>query len=184
MCRKQKSISAVKTESSHSHCKKLYCTADSFKAPQTALMHSRQLDCTAEGSTAESFTAQQKALMHNKQLQCTTESFTVQQEALSHSRKLYCTVESFATQQKKVNPAAETGEKKKTSTAETEDKHHILPAVSVLLADETQFAHKPDQIELQLDRSQLPYLEYLDPIPQEAAQPTLTTKRLTINIIG
>ena len=50
-------------------------------------MHSRQLDCTAEGSTAENFTAWQKALMHSKQLQCTAESFNVQQEALSHSRK-------------------------------------------------------------------------------------------------
>ena len=68
---------------------------------------------------------------------------------------------------------------KVSSAAEVEDKHHVLPVVSVLLADEAQFAHKPDQIELQLNRSQLPYLDYLGPIPQEVAQPTLTTKRPT-----
>ena len=39
--------------------------------------------------------------------------------------------------------------------------------------------HKPDQIKLQFDRSQLPYSEYSGPIPKEAAQPTLTTKRPT-----
>ena len=33
-----------------------------------------------------------------------------------------------------------------------------------------------DQIELQLDQSQLPYSEYLGPIPQEAAQPDITKK--------
>ena len=52
----------------------------------------------------------------------------------------------------------------------------VLPAVGVLLADEAWFVHKPDQVELQLDRSQLLYSEYLGPIPQEATQPTLTTK--------
>ena len=36
--------------------------------------------------------------------------------------------------------------------------------------------HKADQIELQLDQSQLPYSEYLGLIPQEAAQPDLTKK--------
>ena len=120
-----------------------------------------------------------------------------------NSRKLYCTAGSFIAQQKvllhskKVSPTAEIGEKfllqqklekssfcsrnwrKVSSAAEVEDKHHILPVVSVLLADEAQFAHKPDQIELQLNRSQLPYLDYLGPIPQEVAQPTLTTKRPT-----
>ena len=35
---------------------------------------------------------------------------------------------------------------------------------------------KSDQIELQLDRSQLPYSKYLGPVPQDATQPTLTTK--------
>ena len=156
MCRKQKNISAVKTKSSHSHCKRFYCTAEGFKAQQTTLKHSRQLCCIAG-----SFIAQQKVLLHSK----------------------------------KVSPAVETGEKfllwqklekssscgrnwrKVTSAAEIVDKHHVLPAVSMLLADETQFAHKPDQIELQLDRSQLPYSEYSGPLPQEATQPTLTTKR-------
>ena len=36
--------------------------------------------------------------------------------------------------------------------------------------------HKLDQIELQLDWSQLPYSEYLSPVPQEAAQPDITKK--------
>ena len=54
---------------------------DSFKAPQIALMHSRQLYCTTEDFTAESFTAWQKALMHSKQLQCTAKSFTAQCES-------------------------------------------------------------------------------------------------------
>ena len=43
--------------------------------------------------------------------------------------------------------------------------------------------HKPDQIKLQFDRSQLPYSEYSSPILQEAAQPTLTTKRPTTRSI-
>ena len=113
-----------------------------------------------------------------------------------HSRKPYCIAGSFIAQQKvllhskKVSPAAETGEKfllrqkleksqsccrnwrKVRSAAKTEDRHHVLPAVSVPLANETQFAHKPDQIELQLDRSQLPYSEYLGLVALEAAQPS------------
>ena len=127
-------------------------------------MHSRQLDCIAEGSTAENFTAWQKALMHSKQLQCTTESFTVQQEALSHSRK-FCyiakklvlrqkleksqscgrnwrKIPSVAENWKKDSLAAEIGEnsvrdrnwRKVPSAAETEDRHHVLPAVSMPLA--------------------------------------------------
>ena len=36
--------------------------------------------------------------------------------------------------------------------------------------------HMSNQIELQLDRSQFPYSEYLRPIPQEAAQPNITKK--------
>ena len=49
-----------------------------------------------------------------------------------------------------------------------------LPAVSMLLADKVWFAHKPDQVEFQLDRSQLPYLEHLGLVPQEATQPNTT----------
>ena len=120
-------------------------------------MHSRQLDCIAKRSTIENFTAWQKALMHSKQLQCTAESFTVQQEALSHSRK-FCYIakksvlrqtlekSSFCDRNwKKDNLAAEIGEnsvrgrnwRKVPSAAETEDRHHVLPAVSVPLANET-----------------------------------------------
>ena len=144
---------------------------------QKALLHGRRLQSTAEG-----FKAQQTALKHNRQVYCIADSFIAEQKALRqkallHSRKLHCTVESFATQQKK--SVLRQKLEKKTSAAETEDKYHVLPDVSVLLADKTQFAHKPDQIELQLDRSQLPYSKYSGPIPQAAAQPTLTTKRPT-----
>ena len=60
--------------------------------------------------------------------------------------------------------------------AEIEDK----PTLQLLSLDlDSTFAHKPDQIELQLDRSQLLYSENLDLIPQEAAQPNIT-KRPTI----
>ena len=44
----------------------------------------------------------------------------------------------------------------------------VLPAISTLLADETQFVHKPAQVELQLDWSQLSYSEYSGPLPQKA----------------
>ena len=143
--------------------------------------------------------------MNNRKLCCTAGSFIAQQEALLHSKKLYgkklcCTARSFIAQQevllhsKKVSPAAETGEKfllqqklernsfcyrnwrKVPFAVETEDKHHVLPTVSVLMTNEAQFAHKPDQIELQLDQSQLPYSEYLGPILQEVAQPDTTKK--------
>ena len=46
----------------------------------------------------------------------------------------------------------------------------------MLIVDKTQFVQKLDQIELQLDRSQLPYSEYQGPIPQQAAQLDLTKK--------
>ena len=79
--------------------------------------------------------------MHNKKLYYIAESFIAQQQVLLHS--------------KKVSPTSETGEKfllwqklekssfcsknwrKVTSAVETEDRHHVLLAVSVLLADET-----------------------------------------------
>ena len=79
-------------KSSHSHCKRLYCTTEGFNAQQTTLMHNRQLYCTAEG-----FNAQQKALLHRRKLYYTADSFIVQQEVLPHSRK--------------VSPTAEIGEK-------------------------------------------------------------------------
>ena len=103
-------------------------------------MHSRQFYCIAEGFTAESFTAQQTTSIHSRKLYCTAGSFIAQQKVLLRSRK--------------VSPAAETAEKfllwqklekssfcgknwrKVSSAAETEDKHHVLPPVSVLLADE------------------------------------------------
>ena len=145
--------------------------------------------------------------MHSKQLQCTAESLTVQQEALSHSRK-FCyiakkvspeveTGEKFLLRQKleksqscgrnwrKVSPAAETGEKfllrqkleKRQSCGRNQRK--FSPRQKL----ETQFAHKPDQVELQLDRSQLPYSEILWPIIAGGSpahyrrrQPNLTKK--------
>ena len=113
---------------------------EGFKAQQAALMHSKQLYCTAEGFTKESFTTQQTTSMHSRKLYCTAGSFIAQQNVLLHSRK--------------VSPAVKTGEKfllqqklekssfcsrnwgKVSSAAEVEDKHHVLPAISMLLADE------------------------------------------------
>ena len=46
-----------------------------------------------------------------------------------------------------------------------------LPVVSTLLADEAWFVHKPAQVELQLDWSQLPYPAHPGPLPQKAALP-------------
>ena len=79
------------------HSRKLYYTARSFIAKQTALMHNKkalmynkQLYCTVEGFTVESFNAQQATSMHSRKLYCTAGSF------IAHG-KLYCTAESFAT---------------------------------------------------------------------------------------
>ena len=84
-------------------------------------MHSRQLDCTAEGSTEENFTAWHKALMHSKQLQCTAESLTVQQEALSHSRK-FCYIAKKLVLKQKLEKSSFCGRnwKKDSLAAETE----------------------------------------------------------------
>ena len=84
--------------------------------------------------------------MHNIQLQYTAESFTAQQEALLHSRKFCCIIEKsvvvetgekFLLQQKlEKSSFCSKNWRKVPSAAEIEDKHHILPAVSMLLADE------------------------------------------------
>ena len=42
--------------------------------------------------------------------------------------------------------------------------------------------HKPDQSELQLDRSQLPYSEHLGPVQQEAAQPNIAKRPATFKL--
>ena len=169
MCRKQKSIFTVKIKSGHSHCKRLYCTAEGFKAWQKAL------PC---------FKAQQTALLHSRRLYsrklyCTARSSIAQQETLLHSRK-FCYIAKKSVMRQKLEKSSFCCRnwRKVTSTAKTEDKHHVLPAESMLLADKTQFAHKPDQIKLQFDRSQLPYSKYSGLISQEA-QPTLTKKRPT-----
>ena len=140
MCRKQKSISAVKTKSSHSHCKRLYYTAKGFKTQQTVLKHSRQLYCIVEGFKVESFTAQQKALMHSRQLQCTTESFATQQEASLRSRKFCCIAEKSVLRQK-LEKSSFCGRnwRKVPSVAETEDK----PTLQLLPLDlDSTFVHK------------------------------------------
>ena len=75
---------------------------------------------------------------------------------------------------RKVSSVAEIGEKfllrkkisfcsrKVPSVAETEDK----PTLQLLPLDlDSTFTHKPDQIELQLDWSQLLYSENLDLVP-------------------
>ena len=110
-------------KSSHSHCKRLYCTTEGFKAQQTTLMHNRQFYCTAEGITIESFTAWQKALMHSRMLYCMAEGFNAQQEALLHNRKFCCIVEKSVLRQK-LEKSSSCGRnwRKVPSTAETEDK--------------------------------------------------------------
>ena len=124
-------------KSSHSHCKRFYCTADSFKAQQTTLMHNRQLYCTAEGFTAESFNEQQKALLHSRKLYCTAGSFIAQQEALLHSRKFcYIAKKSVLLQKLEKSSFCYRNWRKVPSAVETEDKHHVLPTVSVLMTDE------------------------------------------------
>ena len=101
-------------------------------------MHSRKLYCTAEGFKAESFNAQQTTSKHNRKLYCTAGSFTAQQEALLHSIK-FCYIAKKSVLWQKLEKSSFCGRNwgKVTSTVETEDKHHVLPAVSVLLADET-----------------------------------------------
>ena len=46
----------------------------------------------------------------------------------------------------------------------------VLPAVNTFLTDLAKFAHKPDQLKLKLDGSQLSYPENLGLVQQEAAQ--------------
>ena len=156
-------------------------------------MHSRQFYCIADSFIAQQKALLQKALLHSKQLQCTAERFIAQQESLLHNKKFCCIAEKLVMQQK-LEKSSFCGKKlekslfcgrnwrKVPSTAETEDKHHILPTVSMLLANETQFAHKLGQIKLQLDRSQLSYSEYQGPIPQEVARPN-STKKMPTTII-
>ena len=86
-------------------------------------MHSRQFYCIADNFIAQQKALLQKALLHSKQLQCTAESYTVQQEALLHNRKFCCIAEKSVLRQKlekssfcgrnqrKVPFAAEMGEK-------------------------------------------------------------------------
>ena len=128
-------------KSSHSHCKRFYYTAEGFKAKQIALMHNRQLYCTAEGITVENFTAQQTTSMHSRKLYCTAGSFIAQHKVLLHSRKVSHateTGEKFLLRQK-LEKSSFCGKnwRKVPFAAETEDKHHVLPAASKLLAYET-----------------------------------------------
>ena len=110
--------------------------------------------------------------MHSRQLQYTAKSFTAQQEALLHNRKFCCIAEKSILRQKlEKSSFCSRNWRKVPSATETEDKHHILSAVSIFLADNVQFAHKPGQFKFQLDQSQLPYSEHLGPVPQEATQP-------------
>ena len=78
--------------------------------------------------------------MHSRKLYCTTGSFIAQQKVLLHSRKVSLAAEAgekFILRQK-LEKSSFCGRnwRKVSSTAETEDKHHVLPAISVLLADE------------------------------------------------
>ena len=114
--------------------------AKRFKAHQTVLMLSRQLYCTAEDFTIESFNAQQTTLMHIRKLYCTAGNFIAQQKVLLHSRKVNSLAEigeKFLLRQKlKKSSFCSKNWRKVPSVAEIEFKHHILLAVSVLLANE------------------------------------------------
>lgn len=106
-----------------------------FTTWQKALMHSRQLYCTADG-----FTAQQKALMHSRKLYCTAESYTAQQTILLHSRKFYRIVEKSVLRQK-LEKSSFCGRnwRKVPFAAEIEDK----PTLQRLPLDlDSTFAHK------------------------------------------
>ena len=76
--------------------------------------------------------------MHSIKLYCTVGSFIAQREALLHSRKFcYIAKKSILRQKLEKNSFCGRNRRKVTSAAETKDKHHVLPAVSMLLADET-----------------------------------------------
>ena len=140
--------------------------AGSFTAQQTASLHSRKFYCTADG-----FTKQQKVLPHNRKFNPaveTKEKFLLRQKHQSCDRNWQ--------RQKQKSQFCSRNWRKVLSAAETEDK----PTLQLLPLDlDSMFAHKPDQIELQLDQFQLLYSENLDLVPQEAAQPNIT-KRPTI----
>ena len=115
-------------------------------------MYSKQLQCKAEN-----FTVQQEALSHSRKF-CyiakkvsptaeTGEKFLLRQklEKSQSCGKNWRKVPSAAENWKKDSLAAEIGEnsvrdrnwRKVPSAAETKDRHHVLPAVSMPLANET-----------------------------------------------
>ena len=102
-------------KSSHSHCKRLYCTVEGFNARQIALMYSRKLYCTAK-------------------------NFTVQQTVLLHSKKFYRIAEkSFLRQKLEKSSFYNKNWRNVPSVAETEDK----PTLQRLPLDlDSTFAHK------------------------------------------
>ena len=91
MCRKQKSIPAVKKNEEQSftlqkallHNRKLYYTADSFTAQQIALLYSKRFYYMTER-----FIARQKVLPHNRKFYYATKDFIAQQKLLPHIRKV------------------------------------------------------------------------------------------------
>ena len=52
-----------------------------------------------------------------------------------------------------------------------------LPAISTLLANEAYFVHKPAQVELQLNWSQLSYSKYSGSLLRKAGQPNAQYKK-------
>ena len=89
---------------------------------------------------AKSFTAQQTTSIHSRKLYYTTGNFIAQQKVLLHSRKVSHAAkvgEKFLLRQKlEKSSFCSRNWRKVPSVAKTKDKHHVLPAVSVLLADE------------------------------------------------
>ena len=146
--------------------RKLYCTAESFIAQQTASLHSRKFYCTADA-----FTKQQKVLPHSRKVNLaaeTREKFLLRQKHQSCDR-------NWQWQKQKIQSCGRNW-RKVPSSAKTEDK----PTLQLLPLDlDSTFMHKMDQIKLQLDRSQLLYSENLGLKPQEAAQPNVTKRPTT-----
>ena len=148
------------------YSRQFYCTADNFIAQQTASLHSRKFYRIADG-----FTKWQKVLPHSKKVNLaaeTGEKFFLQQKHQSYDRNWQ--------RQKQKSQSYGRNWRKVPSAAETEDK----PTLQLLPLDlDSTFVHKLDQIELQLDRSQLFYSENLGLKPQEAAQPNVTKRPTT-----
>ena len=101
------------------HSGKLYCTTGSFIAQQKVLLHSKKVSLVTETGEKFLFAVEtgEKLLLWQKQRISTMLKFLLRQKLEKSS---FCGKNW----------------RKVTSAAEIEDKHHVLPAISVFLADE------------------------------------------------